>query len=722
MAIISIDTETTGLDVYHNAKPYFVTICSPEGKQQWWEWRVNPLTREPQIPPKDIEDILQIIKSCDELVLQNSKFDVAALASIGILVNDWPWDCTHDTLIAGHVLSSNHPHNLTVMSVEYLGIDIQHYEDKLDQCVGECRRKVQQDRLRTKRGKEQKEGIGDWIIAEKGLNDNGVEIMPSAKDKCWKYDMWLPLTMANHFPSQYLSSHHYRTVLRNYSNADSTVTIGLWCGIQGRWKGMEDELKSRGLWKIYLERLKAQKLAYILESKGVTYSEERLKELSNEFKVESSRCAKMMVNVAKGYNYSLQLPKGSATNKSLRTFLLDVLSLSPQYNKKSKTSAPTLNKEAMDYYCHTLLPRSKELLFVSTLLDKREVDTAVGYMDAYKRFGLPYYIADLGHISKIDTKEDKWSILHPSFNTTGTDTLRWSSSNPNSQNISKQKDINVRYCFGPTPGREWWSLDFQNLELRIPAYESGEKDQIELFEHPNDPPYYGSNHLLNFSIVYPDIWEEAVILVGTEKVGSYCKEQHKSTWYQWCKNGDFAVQYGAGNVTADATFRRKGSRAKLISKFSKLEALTQRCIRFAEKHGYIETLPDITVDRERGYPLLCSRTEWGGIKPTIPLSYRVQGTAMWLTHRAMVRCQDQLDKWKVEEGFDGFITLQVHDELDFDFPRGEGNEPWHTNLPRIKVIKELMEQGGRDLIPFVPTPVGVTYHSKNWRDGVEIKV
>ena len=54
-----------------------------------------------------------------------------------------------------------------------------------------------------------------------------------------------------------------------------------------------------------------------------------------------------------------------------------------------------------------------------------------------------------------------WRKLHTSLNMCGTDTLRWSSNNPNSQNISKKEGFNLRYAFGPAPGREWWSLDGQ---------------------------------------------------------------------------------------------------------------------------------------------------------------------------------------------------------------------------------------------------------------------
>jgi hypothetical protein len=91
--IIGLDTETTGLDLRHGAKPFFVTICDHEEVLSYWEWDVNPITREPIIPDGDIDEIRGEIDYADLIVIQNSKFDVAALDTIGI--SDWPW---HKTL------------------------------------------------------------------------------------------------------------------------------------------------------------------------------------------------------------------------------------------------------------------------------------------------------------------------------------------------------------------------------------------------------------------------------------------------------------------------------------------------------------------------------------------------------------------------------------------------------------------------------------------------
>ena len=70
--------------------------------------------------------------------------------------------------------------------------------------------------------------------------------------------------------------HPWWTVLRDYANADSAVTIKL-------WRAQEVELHRRGLWKIYQERRKMPGVTHAMERRGVTFSTDRADELTNEF-------------------------------------------------------------------------------------------------------------------------------------------------------------------------------------------------------------------------------------------------------------------------------------------------------------------------------------------------------------------------------------------------------------------------------------------------------
>jgi DNA polymerase I-like protein with 3'-5' exonuclease and polymerase domains len=718
--MVSLDSETTGRDLFHGAKPFLVTFALPDGTQPFCEWKVNPETREPEVDPDDIKAINELIEGADELVLQNAKFDAAALATIPGIVS-FPWEKVHDTLIAAHLLNSIRPKDLTTLAMSYLGRSIKKYEDALEVAVKECRQFAARE-------------MPSWRIAKFGLPEMP-SLKKSAKDKdakVWKNDCWLPRATADFL--DYPPDHPFRTLCRDYANEDSACTLSIWVV-------MRDELQRRGLWDIYLHRRKILPVIYDMERRGVTMSRKRLDEIYKQYDEEAKVKASVCVNIAESFGFGLDLPQGGSVNESLRMFCFDIMQLPKVRNPKAKTDAPCLDADnAIPYYLDTLPPRSKQLRFIETLLEKRSASKIVSDLQQYLRYATP-------------TSDSDTLVLHPSINPVGSSTLRFSFSNPNSANVSGQETKcrecrgegceecnhtgkflrSPRYCLGPAPGREWWDFDAQNIELRLPAYESEEEELIALFERANEPPYYGSEHLLNFSTVYPDLWADAITKVGFDRAGPWCKETYKMTWYHWCKCGGFAMGYGAvdrpnGAGTADRTFRRPGSQARLKTRFARKEQLNQKWIAFAEKHGYVETIPDRTVDPKRGYPLICTRSEWGDISPTVPLNYHIQSSAMWWTVKAMIRVYEFFERLNRGELFLGrrwpggyYIALQVHDELDLDMPSGKGKapQPYGYNLPIAREVKRLMELGGDDF-GGIPTPVGCVYHGDNWSEGVTL--
>jgi hypothetical protein len=718
--MISVDTETTGIDIRHGARPFFVTICKPGGAQLFWEWDVDPLTREiiPQTDryklQDDLDEIYETIMSADGLVLQNCKFDVTALNSLDSRFGkDWPWAKTYDTLIGGHLLASNRPHNLTDMAVQYLGWDIYPYEQRVQVACNAARRIARSQRE-------------EWMIAKADL-----PCMPSAKETVWKYDMWLPRTLLLDMGAKQLADWiggsedeaiKWGSVLREYSNVDSAVTLSL-MAVQ------IEQFKRLGLWEIYLERLKVLRVAYLIESRGITVSAKRLEEKQKEYLEESRKAERICIGIAEDMGFELTMPK-AGMNKTLTTFCFSEKGLNLPIVKETGNGNPSMDKEALEEYKTRLPEKSVARLFINKLAVKRKRDTAINYMDSYRRYwcrlssddaetficncNRTCYSGKCGDCGWVHPYEG-WFILYSTLNPTGTDTLRWSSQNPNEQNISKQEGFNLRYSFGPAPGREWWSFDAKNIELRLPAYESGEDALIYIFERPKDPPYFGSYHLAMFDALHPDKYA---------KDGKKCKDIYESTWYQWTKNGNFAMIYGCQKAKADATYRVVGAYEKIRDKFPKIAKLSDLQIAYAEKHGYVETIPDKNVNPRRGYPLLCSRTEQGGILPTVPLNYHIQGSACWWMGKAMWRVQEFFDWLNAGKKFAGqrwpggyHLILQVHDELVPDMPsgKGKGENPYDYNLPVAKEIARLMALGGDDF--GIPTPVGGEFHEHNWSEG-----
>ena len=698
--MISGDTETTGLDRHHGACPFFVTTYNGVDDPKYWEADVDPYTREPQWSMSDLDEIEWTFSEdnpdADELVFQNSKFDVPMLGRLRPAIQkNWRWKATKDTLLSGHLLASNQPHDLTTMVLVYCHVNIKPYEEAIKAATKEARRLVGT--------KDWIERHGEWAIAKEGRPD-----MPSAKEAVWGFDMWLPKAVA--IAEGYPEDHPWWMVLAEYSCVDSRSTLPL---------HLEHVklLNERGLWDIYLERLKVLPVASRMEELGLVVNKERLLELYDQYKDESNRAGRILVNIAKNYDYELELPKGASPNNSLRDFVFDVMKLPPA-KKSKKTGNPSLDKNSKEHYLATLPERSQELTFIQTLAGKSSRDTALSYMESYQRYWLPLDVYN-------EAGERLWYCMYPSLNPTGTDTLRWSSQCPNEQNISKKPDFNLRYMFGPLPGEEWWSCDASNIELRIPAFEFHETEMIELFERPDDAPYFGSYHMLIFDTLHHDKFM---------KHGMACKKEYAGTWYQWTKNGNFAVQYGAQEQsgTADRAYHVKGAQAMIKSRFRNIAKGNDDMVAMATRLGYVETLPDRSIGATRGYPLLCTRTKWGSILPTVPLSYHVQSTAMWWMMKAMIRVQEFLDKLnndpserrqylgKYSTRIRGLyrLILQIHDEMVFAFPKGIGVEPWRTNKPIIDEIRRIMTLGGDDI--GIPTPVGCEYHPDNWSVGLSV--
>lgn len=732
--IISLDTETSGVDFVHGAMPYLVTTCADDGEIRFWEWPVYPLTRKPDVPSSDIQDIVELIEAADLVYLQNSKFDARALLAIGIQL---PWPKVRDTLIMGHLLASNMPHDLTWMVMQYLGADIEPLELEIKEVTKACRAIAKRD-------------YPEWLLA-----DEGAPGMPSVKnsskrdeDKPWKNDMWLPRALVAQWDieGKPIDDDRWLTACSKYANGDSEHTLYL--GLE-----MERLIRERGYWKQYEERLHLPRIACEMECYGVTaigtYTDKTIQDYS-EYVAEAGDA---LVVIAQEYGHQLELADGASINDNMRDFfygsikqecphcnyekrvkhwngdVLDEYEVCPKcLNRKrgpmthqlittqrsnlglsvignKKSGNASLDKEAMQEYLVTLDGSGYD--FIKLLMGKRKRDTDLTYMEAYRRFWVQSAVKD-------------YYRIHPSLNPCATNHLRWASNSPNLQNVGKQEDdcedcdgegcpwcnntgksrLSIRNCFGPLPDREWWSMDYQNIELRIPAYESGEAAMIELFEKSNDPPYFGSYHLLNASIIYPqEFWPLA------EKKGAF-KDRYKSTLYQYDKNGGFALQYGCGERKADKTFRVKGAYRLLKEKLPKIAALSDKYVQMAERQGYVTTLG--------GYPILASRTDDGRVLTTTPFNYHVSGSACEAKNRGLVRCSDQLAAWQ-QEGFDGHIALEIHDEILFDFPRGKTPD---ENNWRALELKRLMELSGNDI--GIPCPVSVEYHDTSWAKGVAI--
>lgn len=763
--LLALDTETTGLDYVHGCRPFFVSTCDADGNLQFWEWDVNPLTRnvgcfvDPLgypvnhaatedcpwgigafviLPPKkELAELTALLRD-NRFVLHNAKFDTHHLECMGLPRLNLA--TAHDTLIASHVLCSNEPHGLKELALKYLDI-LDDDQKELRDAVNEARRIGRQ--------------LG-WQVAE-GPHPHFPAQKQAPTDGWWVYDTWLPRMVAKYKwevegdpdyapPGQDVGyheesgkpyhltdteAHPWWTVLRRYALRDVERTYGL------HWVFTETLVEQEKICQ-YEERRQLLEAIYEMECNGCTITADRLEDVSEKILLDMEAMAEECFALAGAapqpakpvYSFAqIQAMKKKEREalseqfvfdnlnspKQLETLLFDCWKL--KTTKRTDGGARSTDSEVLT----GLKERASgpALKFVENLQGFRKRDKALAYINEYR-------------IRSTEEFNDALLIylLRGSFNITGTDTTRFSSSGPNFQNISKKeykddegiviKDLNLRRMFGPAPGREWYSGDYSNIELRIFAWESGDENLINAFLEGY------SVHLLFAELLYEKQWAECVAdarsQLGFEgilkpnhrqlqrRAGDIFKKVFESTWYQWVKNGDFSLIYGAGREKADRTYHRPGAYDLIRNRMPEIDHFLMAKHQQASVHGYIECLG--------GYRLFVPVTE-----PHKAVNYFVQGTAGWFMTTAINRVHRYLKDLNRKvttpsgHGYDRQpykMIMTIHDELVFDFPQHP------RNLEVIAKVKSLMEESGK---PFgIPTPVEFDLHADNWAEGQKLEL
>jgi DNA polymerase-1 len=430
-----------------------------------------------------------------------------------------------------------------------------------------------------------------------------------------------------------------------------------------------EELTDEGLWPQYRERMDLHVPVYAAENHGMTFSEDKCQELTQDFQAKLLKERTAMFNLAPKDFTNPASPK-QLVKLLYEDWKLPVLAYTK--NKKKKTPS-TGDKEALKPLMLTLHHESREYKFIQHLQNVRKLANSINFLGAYHRGGF--------------TVCRGWLRLHTTINITGPRTTRFSTSGPSQQNVSKQDDYNLRSIFGPAPGREWWSIDQSNVEMRLFAYCSGDKKLIKAFEDGY------AVHLIFAEILYPREFAECV------RDGVSFKDRYKSTFYQWIKNGNFALIYGAGEDKANATYRLPGAYDKIRKYLPLVDQFIRKMYDLGMSQGYVELLG--------GYRLQVPRSD-----PHKAANYFIQGSAAWAIQVAMNRIWEYL--YPIRQQYKMF--LQVHDELDFDFPLALPG----VNESIIRHIGCIMEQSGDDIS--IPLPVEISRHPETWAKGIPLEL
>jgi len=428
------------------------------------------------------------------------------------------------------------------------------------------------------------------------------------------------------------------------------------------FKMLEEDIKKENLTYVY-ENIEIPIISIIhkMEDHGILVDISYLKKISNEYHKDLDILEKNIWKLA-GEEFNINSPK------QIGELLFTKLGLSLKGIKKSAGGAISTRESELEKLrdAHPI---------IGEILKHRELQKLLStYIDT-----IPSSVGEDGR-------------LHAHFIQAGTTTGRFSSNNPNLQNIpiKTERGKNIRNAFVAPKGYLLASFDYSQIELRVAAIMSQDSYFLQVFKDGGDI-------------------HSAVAM----KVFGVSEKDVTSDMRRRAKVINFGILYGMG---VNALKQNLGTDRKeaqtfydnYFAQFPTIGAYLESIKNFAKEKGYTETL----FGRKRYFP---------GIKSPIPFiramaermatNAPIQGTATAdIIKIGMKRVDDALEKAGLIK--EAILVLQVHDELIFEVKEDK--------IEKVaKIIKEAME----DVIPSeflknienVPLLVSSSY-GKTWGD------
>lgn len=271
-----------------------------------------------------------------------------------------------------------------------------------------------------------------------------------------------------------------------------------------------------------------------------------------------------------------------------------------------------------------------------------------------------------GLISYINEKTNR---IHSYFHQTITATGRISSTEPNLQNIPTRYELGktLRKVFKPAEGCIFIDADYSQIELRVLAHISKDRNMVMAFKHDED------------------IHRQAASKVFEVPMEEVTKEQRTSA-----KAVNFGIVYGISDYGLSEQLgigrkQAKGYIEQYLDKYKGIKKFMDEIVEETRKKGYVETL----FHRRRYIPELTSNNymvrQFGA---RAAMNTPIQGTAADIMKIAMINVYNRL---KSEE-LNAKIVLQVHDELILECKREEKE--------MVKsILKEEMENAMKLRVP-----------------------
>lgn len=390
-----------------------------------------------------------------------------------------------------------------------------------------------------------------------------------------------------------------------YACEDADITLQL-------KNKLEPELKKHGAEKLFYEiEMPLMPVLADMEMNGVCLDTASLAETNKQFTQRMLEIEQRIYELA-GQQFNIASPK------QVGEILFDKLKI-VEKAKKTKTGQYVTSEEVLQQ-----LKNKHEI--VADILEHRGLKKLIGtYIDALPKLINPR----TGHI-------------HTSFNQTITATGRLSSSDPNLQNIPIRGEDGkeIRKAFIPEPGCLFFSADYSQIELRVMAHLSQDKNMIEVFREGKDL------HAATAANIYK------------KDISEVTRDERTKS-----KRANFGIIYG---ITVFGLAERldidRSESKQLIDgyfeTFPQVHDYMEKSKEIARKQGYVTTL----FGRRRYLPDINSANSVvRGFAERNAINAPIQGTAADIIKVAMIHIYQRFK----EENIRSKMILQVHDELNF---------------------------------------------------------
>jgi len=648
-SFLALDTETTGTDFHrpypgftHSAAPYCISYCQYDSVNQtltagYFLGEVDPHTRAVFWKASTLTLIRRLLASYRPYNVHPRKSQRKAVRPANLAPRPYVFH--------------NSPFDLRALSTIGIEIDLDLCEDTLPafHILNSA----------------ESHGLKDIGVKYLDILDLDETLLKAKTEEALHYarEHGIPLSPEPIADRWLISQYLHHPALTDYATLDAIRTAKAWLLAQRA-------LVQFKAWPSYTRERRIAKDVYRMTSHPIHFRYAAAQDLCADYQHKANTYRETCLEVAGNPGLNLNSPK------QLSTVLHEQLALPVM--RRTSSQQPSTDKYALaDLHRHALETSHQDaLLFIESMSDYRRFDKAASTIDTQ-------------YLSRALFAHNRW-WLWPSFKPWATVTTRFASGGEawndyNQQNVAgNDEETQTRECFGPPPGWYWYSLDFNQLELRLMAHASGDATLHEILKTSGDA-----------YVVLRDTLNTERQRLGIPLIeGKAGRKWAKVIWLAW--------QYGLGvnKFSRMAGLPADDLIAAMRAHYSGVVDFMHRCSSIVRRDGYIRTL--------FGYPLHI-RPEINPYtgEPELPhykgTNYVIQGSAGDILKNTIISINDFLDHHRLTS--DCHILMNIHDELILQTRRRFG-------LLWLRDIAAIAAAAGDPI--GCPTPVKLSRIREHW--------